>query len=126
MGEAAIQEVSFWLNGLPPSPNKGEGWHWSVKNRNDEQWKNDSRRLAQHSRNSQTAGHWPLEFASVKLTFHFATRRRRDLDNLVAASKGIIDGLVGVLIQDDSWTHMALQVEGKLDKRDGVTVTVSG
>ena len=48
----------------------------------------------------------PIEQAAVHLTFRYRRRGRRDLDNTIAASKGLLDGLVGPLIPDDDYTHL--------------------
>ena len=47
-------------------------------------------------------GHVALEFV-----YHAGDRRRRDVDNLLAASKAWIDGLVGEVIPDDSGKHVS-------------------
>tara|TARA_Y100000310_G_scaffold179115_1_gene179099 strand:+ start:2726 stop:3091 length:366 start_codon:yes stop_codon:yes gene_type:complete len=42
-----------------------------------------------------------LERAVVRFKYGLPDKRRRDLDNLIGASKPMLDALVGVVIQDD-------------------------
>jgi Holliday junction resolvase RusA-like endonuclease len=50
----------------------------------------------------------PLASASVQCRFYFATKRRRDGDNLLASMKSCFDGLVdaGVFTDDSGLTHL--------------------
>jgi Holliday junction resolvase RusA-like endonuclease len=61
----------------------------------------------------------PMEKASLKLTYVFPQRRRRDPDNFSAMGKYIADGLVlAGVIEDDSAEHLViLPVELKVDKQ---------
>lgn len=68
----------------------------------------------------------PIQHAEVHLVYRYTRRGRRDLDNIIASAKGLIDGLVGVLIPDDDWTHLvrlSASVECPAD-RDEVLVEV--
>lgn len=68
----------------------------------------------------------PLQMANVKLTWTFPDNRRRDPDNLVAASKPLIDALrkAGV-IHDDSWQHMNLEIAWERGNKAATTIEVS-
>jgi hypothetical protein len=53
---------------------------------------------------------WPLSRASLAVTWRYRVRRNRDLDNLVAGLKPIIDGLVssGIILDDHSGVLVSL------------------
>ena len=77
--------------------------HWQVRKVRDE-WRQAAFILALDAR----PGEWaPLDRASVAVYWRFRVRRKRDLDNLVAGLKPLLDGLVdaGVLV-DDSSDHL--------------------
>lgn len=61
----------------------------------------------------------PMQHASLKLTYIFAQRRRRDPDNFLAMGKYIADGLVQAgVIEDDSAEHLTiLPVRLKVDRK---------
>jgi Holliday junction resolvase RusA-like endonuclease len=68
----------------------------------------------------------PLPMANVKLTWTFPDNRRRDPDNLVAASKPIIDALTKArVIQDDSWQHMNLEIAWEKGDKAETKIEVS-
>ncbi len=47
-----------------------------------------------------------LDRATVTVTFVVGDRRRRDKGNLISSVKAYLDGLVGLVISDDSWQHI--------------------
>lgn len=51
----------------------------------------------------------PLERAVVRFKYGLPDKRRRDLDNMIAASKPLLDALVGVVIQDDRMGSVTLE-----------------
>jgi Holliday junction resolvase RusA-like endonuclease len=57
----------------------------------------------------------PIPRATVTLTYYFGSRGRRDPDNY--SGKMILDGLTAAgIIQDDSFQHIDLRVQGRYDK----------
>ena len=67
-----------------------------------------------------------LVMANVKLTWTFPDNRRRDPDNLVAASKPLIDGLTKAgVIADDSWQHMNLEIAWDRGKVAQTTIEIT-
>lgn len=42
----------------------------------------------------------------MHLVFRYRRRGRRDIDNVIASAKGLIDGIVGPLLPDDDYTHL--------------------
>jgi len=101
-------EMRIVLPCLPPreaSPN----WrgHWSKKSRAVAEFRSLARLMAKQSMNEWVAP----EKAIVKYTFIVPDRARRDIDNLVAASKGALDGIVDAgAIRDDCGRKMMLDM----------------
>lgn len=66
---------------------------------------------------------WPTAIVTVE--HHYRIHRERDLDNLTAGLKGIIDGMKGILYVDDSSSRLTLRVSAPVvDGRDGIVVIV--
>lgn len=61
---------------------------------------------------------------SVAYTFHPATKRRRDLDNLIASTKAYTDGLAQALAVDDSTFRLSYRM-GELRRPAQVIVEIS-
>ena len=58
-----------------------------------------------------------LQYAKMLTTFVFPDRRRRDIDNYMAAMKGCQDSLVAMgLLSDDSWTRLAVGSDVRVEK----------
>ena len=59
----------------------------------------------------------PLEKAHITITWYAKDKRKRDVDNLLSAMKGSIDGLVeaGVIV-DDSAQHLSYSLYYKYGK----------
>jgi hypothetical protein len=100
------------IPGLPPSacsPNSRH--HWAVKARAANSWGEMCFYKAVDARNrTGEPMKWKnLDGAKVRVTFVLPNKRRRDLDNLVAAFKSGLDALVrcGILI-DDSAGHVTM------------------
>ena len=67
---------------------------------------------------------WPE--ARVVVTHHYRVNRDRDLDNLTAGLKGILDGMKGILYRDDSARALSLTVrEPVVGDRDGIELLIS-
>lgn len=93
------REVRCWWLGLPFAPqdlpNLNHRQHWSVKARLNRQWREAVHVLCR-------AGHIPpLPRVLVCLYYTPAVARRRDPDNLVAALKPAVDGLVDAKVVPD-------------------------
>jgi hypothetical protein len=127
------RSISFTLTGLPWSANERHRRHWRQVHEHDEEWKTaaafEARNAIHLSGNRRLHGRVhrhdstkafaeccfeegidgaPFERARVTLTFLFPRRTRHDPDNYAAGAKGLLDGLVGVLIKDDDFDHMEL------------------
>lgn len=68
----------------------------------------------------------PVVRAVVTLQYFFPTRVRHDPDNY--CGKAILDGLTGCgILQDDSFDHIRLSLEGGYDKqRPRTEITITG
>ena len=67
----------------------------------------------------------PIRRAVVRLTYHFADRRRRDPDNY--SGKMILDGLTAAgIIADDSFFCIDLQLRAVYDNGGYTEITVEG
>lgn len=97
---------------FPPaglSPNRIRREHWSLRSELSKAYREECRlltrqRLLQLGETKQTL---PLkEPVRARITFVIKDNRRRDMDNLFAAFKPAIDGMVdaGVLRDDDIWS----------------------
>ena len=79
----------------PPSLNQQERMHWAKRKRLRERWALDA------FYTWLEAGRPCFRRASVRYYLYYATNRRRDADNCVAACKPILDGLKGHAFADD-------------------------
>ena len=67
----------------------------------------------------------PYEKAHITITWVAKDKRRRDIDNLFAAMKAYIDGLVHVgLIADDSAKHVTYTLKYERGERDNTIIEV--
>ncbi len=101
-----MTSIEFELEGLPPGPNVRVNYHWRKRAKVDKQWKYDTTYAAMEAMNAhQWAGNflWPVVNPVVSIVHYLPDKRRRDADNLRAATKNVMDGLVEAgLIRDDS------------------------
>ena len=67
------------------------------------------------------------ERAHLKLTFVAADKRRRDLDNLIAACKPWIDGLVGAsgVIVDDAYDRLSIEASYRIGENEQTILEVT-
>ena len=65
----------------------------------------------------------PMEKAHLTITFKASDKRRRDIDNLLSASKAYIDGLVAAgIIVDDSSENLSFSLYYEKDKEHAATI----
>ena len=65
----------------------------------------------------------PMEKAHLTITFKASDKRRRDIDNLLSASKAYIDGLVAAgVIVDDSSENLSFSLYYEKDKEHAATI----
>ena len=82
-------------------PNRKNGKHWTATSAAKDAQKNDAYMLTKQAMQTQ-----PRSFgeADIPLSLVYLTpdKRKRDLDNMLAASKALIDGMAQALGVDDS------------------------
>ena len=91
--------------GLPPrelSPNSR--LHWSRKVQPKQQVQGDLIALMVEQGWSMK----PLHKADIHVRFGLPDKRRRDMDNLIASSKAMLDALKGRVIDDDQITQVTV------------------
>lgn len=83
------------------SPNRKNGKHWTAVHALKTRAKTDAHYLTMAAVVEQGLPEFAPQIP-LTLTFHTPDRRARDADNLLAASKPLIDGMAGALGVDDS------------------------
>jgi hypothetical protein len=86
-------EVAFALAGRPTSPNAMRRQHWGARSSDHQTWRRAAYLSALDAlRRSGLADSFPLRRASVTVVFVLVSAHG-DLDNLLAGSKPILDGI---------------------------------
>jgi hypothetical protein len=92
--------ITVRIPGRPPTPNARR--HWRTTHRDNAEWRTVARESA-------ILGGWdyrgpePITACTIAIEFVVPDRRRRDLDNLIASTKPLTDGIVASgLLADDS------------------------
>lgn len=116
-----MTSISFELSGLPPGPNVRVNYHWRRRAAVDKQWKADAYLAARAAMDAAWLPYtgWPIRHALVSIVHYLPDKRRRDADNLMAATKVILDGVVmAKLLADDSLDEIG-QVTHTFEYRKG-------
>ena len=112
--------LTITIPGRPPTPNSRR--HWRAVHADNTKWKT----VAWMSANKAVPGRrMPnIQRAAVAIEFVVPDRRHRDLDNLIASTKPLTDGIVaaGVLADDSSDVLVSVTYSVRYEK--GVTATV--
>lgn len=118
--------VSFFIEGLPPSPNQTKGKHWSQLEKIKKEWMHRVRVIAQSVKQAENLRGL---YDECQIDFHisFGDNRRHDPDNAIwSVVKPTLDSLTGVLITDDSIDHIKLGFSFDRAKPRGFKVTLTG
>lgn len=106
-GQASFADrlLSVTIDGRPPTGNVREGWQTRARTRRV--WREKARLLALEARNAWEREHGTRWLTAtrcvVSVAFGLPDRRTRDLDNLIASAKPLLDGLVDAgILADDS------------------------
>lgn len=99
------QFIAIRIEGRPPTPNVRR--HWRQIARDNAVWKEAAQTVAENEKRKWEGRHglkWrTLKRAGVSIAFGLPDKRHRDLDNLIASTKPLLDGIVAAgLIIDDS------------------------
>lgn len=107
----------------PPSelnPNRLSRLHWTQKSKA----KNAHRAVCTACLLEAGVGHMDQNSAHVTLTFHPPDRRRRDLDNMLASCKTLLDTVADHIGIDDSQWSLEIH-RGEVRKGGAVIVEVT-
>lgn len=111
--------ITVTVPGRPENPNRIRG-HWSKRHAINVKWKTAA---AWHARVALPDGWAPMRRARMSVIHVVPTRAARDLDNLVAAIKASLDGIVlAGVIADDS-DRVLVAAEHTIEHIKGVAET---
>lgn len=106
--------IFFDLVGIPPSANKR--LHFRVRAKANKDWKGWAALAARDAANRSGAKDLPWERAHVRYTFFYPRETHADLDNLIGSGKPVLDATKGILVVDDSATHVH-EISAHIEKR---------
>lgn len=97
-----VRKISITLDHLPSpelNPNKLRRLHWSERHRLTLEARQEAGWLAK----VQWKDAQPMEKARISYEFQIKGRKKHDIDNLLAACKAYLDGIIdaGVIYSDD-------------------------
>jgi crossover junction endodeoxyribonuclease RusA len=97
----SMGELSFFLQGHPPLPNRSQYLHWARKSRETKVWRTAAFYAARSAFRDSTLDGQALHPVRIDVRFFYKVRRTRDRANMVASLKPVIDGLVDARIMPD-------------------------
>jgi hypothetical protein len=111
LGDGRVEAIEVSLGGIPPGPNQTRGEHWGSTAKTAAIWKSDTANiLREATRRAQKAGNdpgFPWGAVDLQVTFRYTTAGRRDVGNMIAALKPVIDGLPAAgIMKDDSYLYL--------------------
>jgi crossover junction endodeoxyribonuclease RusA len=116
-------ELPFPTSGL--MPNRAKGTHWAQTHQARGKAFNDAHVLTFDAMRRHTGKWHPTNGqVPVTLTFHAPDRRKRDLDNLLAACKPMLDGVAAALLMDDREFEPVTLKRGDVKKGGAVVLEV--
>lgn len=114
------QSITIQVLDLPKSPNQTKGRHWAVIQKERNEWRDKIGWLAK----SKFRGE-PFKRSQIHFNVSVGDNRRHDSDNIIASLKPVLDGLTGIVIEDDSIDHVILSYEFNREKPRGLTMTIT-
>lgn len=102
--------IELWILGIPPGGNALHRMtHWEVR-RSREEWRRTSWLVARAAGDRER-----MSRVRIDATWRFRVQRDRDLDNLIAGLKPILDGLVdaGMITGDSS--EVVQEITGRVE-----------
>lgn len=101
--------TQLWLDGQPPNGNELHRMtHWAVR-ASREEWRLKAWASARRQELEPVRG--PVR---LRVTWHFKVNRRRDLDNLIAGLKPVLDGLVDAGLIEGDDTRTVREITGRV------------
>lgn len=121
--------LTFVLNGHPPRDNTMRRWGWRQRSREMRTWRDAAAWSAKAAYRESSLSGDPVP-VRIHVKFMYRIVRTRDVANLVASTKPIIDGIVDArMLPDDSpkWLPGGVSVEEVVDPKgiDGIEVTIT-
>jgi len=121
--------LTFFLAGHPPHDNETRRWHWAKRSREMRVWRDAANWGARGAYRDSTFAGEPRP-SRIHVVFRYRVKRTRDVANLVASLKPVIDGIVDArMLVDDgpAWLPGGPTVEEVVDPKgfDGIEVTVT-
>jgi crossover junction endodeoxyribonuclease RusA len=106
-------------------PNRKNGRHWGQTNASKSKAFGDAYTLAHQAMRGFT-GKWHPTNGQVPVTLTFCPpdKRKRDLDNLLAASKSALDGVAAALLMDDREFEPVTLKRGEVRKAGALVVEI--
>ncbi len=120
LGSSAEVLLDVFFDGLPPSPNRTRGEHWSRTYKEGERWKLMAWAYARKGYKGK-----PLEQAHLYYHISVGDARAHDADNLIASLKHLQDGLKGTIIEDDDIDHIQVTYTFDREKPRGIRLVVT-
>jgi Holliday junction resolvase RusA-like endonuclease len=118
--------VSFFIPGLPPSPNQTKGLHWAKLEATKKEWMGVVK-VAAYAVKQRENLRGLYDHATIHFHISLGDNRRRDADNLIwSVCKPTLDALTGVLITDDNIDAIQLGFSFDREKPKGYLVTIDG
>lgn len=118
--------VEFEVDGLPPSPNRTHGLHWTKLRKIKETWVAAVQASAiEAKQREQLQGLY--DQCQIHFQISVGDNRRRDPDNLNwAVTKPTLDALKGILLTDDNIDCVTLSYGYDRSKPQRFRVTLTG
>ncbi len=109
------------VKGLPALPNKIGRAHWAVQAKNKKEWTERVGWLAKVNKPQK-----PYKHAKIHFHICVASNRRIDPDGLIyAVCKPSLDGLVGVIIEDDTIDNIELSFSFSREGAKGFEIYIT-
>ena len=114
--------ITVRIPGRPPTPNARRHWRRIAADNN--LWKLTAQAHALQVQAHDIQFGWPIAACTIAIEFVVPDRRHRDLDNLIASTKPLTDGIVasGLLVDDSTDVIRSVSYSVRYEK--GATETV--
>ena len=118
--DTLLSPVEVRIEGRPPTPNARR--HWRQVARDNEYWHN----VAQWACTEQVRRFFrkTIRHCDLEIIFVVPDRRHRDMDNLVASTKPLTDGLVRARLLADDSTEVIRRVTYSEQYEKGHSATI--